>query len=191
MIPTTPITEEVRLPKFVQEEWSTILSKIIESVKGGWKGMLYTSYAMIDRGDAFGQLLTVPLDDGLSRTWALVNIHNHPCSTNLHILFLQYWTATRENTNNGSTLPPLTTVTSTTTTSDPPQPSGDECTMPVGAPCTTLISPGDKVGGLGAYYDRKCAQGGIGCDYVQTLCRLCAKKPELIGKPYLPCPACV
>lgn len=74
MIPSTPITEEVRLVKFVQEEWTTILSKIVQNVQGGWKGILYTSYATIDRGDAFGQLLTVPLDDGLSRTWALVNI---------------------------------------------------------------------------------------------------------------------
>jgi len=72
MIPTTSITEEVRSMEFVQEEWTTILSKIIDGVTGGWKGILYTSYATIDRGDAFGQLLTVPLDDGLSRSWALV-----------------------------------------------------------------------------------------------------------------------
>lgn len=76
MIPATPITEEVRLPKFVEEEWTTILSKIVGSAAGGWKSLLYTSYATINRGDAFNQLLTVPLDDGLSRTWALVSIIN-------------------------------------------------------------------------------------------------------------------
>lgn len=73
MIPSTPITEEVRLPKFIEEEWSTILSKIIGNVSGGWKGLLYTSYATIDRAEAFNQLLNVPLDDGLSRAWALVS----------------------------------------------------------------------------------------------------------------------
>jgi len=76
MIPSTPITEEVRLPKFVEEEWSTILSKIVDGVTGGWKGLLYTSYATINRDAAFGQLLNVPLDDGLSRSWALVSIIN-------------------------------------------------------------------------------------------------------------------
>ncbi len=74
MIPSTPINEEVRLPTFVEEEWSTILSKIIGNVVGGWKGLLYTSYAAINRGDGFNQLLTAPLDDGLSRAWALVSI---------------------------------------------------------------------------------------------------------------------
>jgi len=82
MIPTTPITEEVRLPKFVQEEWSTILSKIVENAGGGWKGLLYTSYATINRGEAFNQLLNVSLDGGLSRSWALVSI--------VHLLFLFY-----------------------------------------------------------------------------------------------------
>jgi endo-1,3(4)-beta-glucanase len=76
MIPSTPITEEVRLQKFVEEEWSTILSKIVDGVTGGWKGLLYTSYANINRDAAFGQLLNVPLDDGLSRSWALVSIIN-------------------------------------------------------------------------------------------------------------------
>jgi endo-1,3(4)-beta-glucanase len=76
MIPCTPITEEVRLRKFVEEEWTTILSKIIGNVQGGWKGLLYTSYATINQGDAFGQLLNVPLDGGLSRSWALVSIVN-------------------------------------------------------------------------------------------------------------------
>lgn len=76
MIPATPITEEVRLPKFVEEEWSTILSKIIGNVAGGWKGVLYTSYATLNPAEAFAQLRNVPLDDGLSRAWALVGIVN-------------------------------------------------------------------------------------------------------------------
>ena len=68
------MTEEVRLPKFIEEEWSTILSKIIDNVSGGWKGILYTSYATLNREDAFTQLRNVSLDDGLSRAWALVRI---------------------------------------------------------------------------------------------------------------------
>ena len=73
MIPSTPITEEVRLPKFVDEEWSSIVGKIVRDAVGGWKSILYMNYAIINRGEAFNQLLTAPLDDGLTRTWALVN----------------------------------------------------------------------------------------------------------------------
>jgi endo-1,3(4)-beta-glucanase len=72
MIPCTPITEEVRLPQYVEEEWTTILSKVVGNAVAGWKSILYMNYAIINRGDAFNQLLSVPLDDGLSRTWALV-----------------------------------------------------------------------------------------------------------------------
>lgn len=74
MIPATPITEEVRLPKFVQEEWSTIVGKIVAGAAGGWRSILYMNYAIINPGEAFNQLLTAPLDDGLTRTWALVSI---------------------------------------------------------------------------------------------------------------------
>jgi endo-1,3(4)-beta-glucanase len=73
MLPSTPITEEVRLPKFVEEEWTTIVSKVVGNAAAGWKSILYTNYAIINRGEAFNQLLTVPLDDGLTRTWALVS----------------------------------------------------------------------------------------------------------------------
>jgi endo-1,3(4)-beta-glucanase len=74
MLPSTPITEEVRLPKFVEEEWNTIVGKVLGSAVGGWKSVLYTNYAIINRGEAFSQLLNAPLDDGLTRTWALVCI---------------------------------------------------------------------------------------------------------------------
>jgi endo-1,3(4)-beta-glucanase len=87
MLPSTPITEEVRLTKFVEEEWNTIVSKVVGNAAGGWKSVLYTNYAIINRGDAFSQLLTVPLDDGLTRTWALVSIDNLLFSFNNMILF--------------------------------------------------------------------------------------------------------
>lgn len=75
MLPMSAITEEVRLPKFVQEEWTTIVGKIVGDATGGWRSILYTNYAIINRGEAFNQLLTAPLDDGLTRTWALVSIN--------------------------------------------------------------------------------------------------------------------
>ncbi|CAF1222202.1 unnamed protein product [Rotaria sp. Silwood1] len=174
MLPSTPITEEVRLPKFVQEEWSTIVGKIVGSAVGGWKSILYTNYAIINRGDAFNQLLTAPLDDGLTRTWAL------------------YWAATRPNTNNGTgTLPTPTTDPSSSTTSTAPVTTGGECTMPLDGSCTSLTSPGDAAAGLGMYYDPKCAQGGVGCNHIKPNCRLCAKDPAMINNPFVKCPACV
>ncbi|CAF3666973.1 unnamed protein product [Rotaria sp. Silwood1] len=73
MIPCTPITEEIRLEKFVEEEWTTILSKIVQDAVPEWKSLLYMNYAIINRDEAFTQLLSVPLDNGVSRTWALVS----------------------------------------------------------------------------------------------------------------------
>jgi endo-1,3(4)-beta-glucanase len=178
MLPSTPITEEVRLPKFVEEEWNTIVGKVLAGAVAGWKSVLYTNYAIINRGEAFRQLLTAPLDDGLTRTWAL------------------YWAATRPNTNDGTgTLPTPTTSnpsssTSGGTTSGPPV-TGGECTMPVGSPCTSLTAPGDAAAGLGMYYDPTCAQGGVGCDHIKANCRLCAKNPAVADNPFRKCPACV
>ena len=73
MLPCTPITEEVRLPKYVQEEWTSILSKVVNNAVEGWKSILYMNYAILNRGEAFNQLLNVPLDNGVSRAWALVS----------------------------------------------------------------------------------------------------------------------
>ncbi|CAF0816447.1 unnamed protein product [Didymodactylos carnosus] len=174
MIPATPITEEVRLPKFVEEEWNQILSKVVGNAVEGWKSLLYMNYAIINRGEGFAQLLKVPLDNGVSRTWAL------------------YWAATRPNSNDG-TLPPVTdptttpSVTGTTTGTT----SGNECTLPLNKPCKSLAAPGDINNGLGMFYDVNCQQGGVGCNHIQHLCRLCAKDPAVYNKPYIPCPACV
>lgn len=104
------------------------------------------------------------------------------------MVLLQFWAATRPNNgSSSSTLPPPTT----TTTTDSPQPKGDECTMPIEQPCTSFTSPGDKAIGIGMYYDRQCAQGGVGCAHIQPLCRLCAKELERVNRPYPACPACV
>ncbi|CAF3500167.1 unnamed protein product [Rotaria socialis] len=104
MIPCTPITEEIRLVKFVEEEWVTILSKIVHNAVPEWKSLLYMNYAIINRHEAFIQLTNVSLDNGVSRTWAL------------------YWAATRPSTNdsNGTVStrkPDLSTVSTTNTAS--------------------------------------------------------------------------
>lgn len=85
MIPATPITEEVRLPKYVQEEWNTILNKVAPGAVEGWKSILYMNYAIINRGEAFRQLLSVPLDNGVSRAWALVCVFT--LSSSIILLF--------------------------------------------------------------------------------------------------------
>lgn len=63
--------------------------------------------------------------------------------------------------------------------------------MPVGKTCTSMTSPGDRAIGLGMYYDTTCAQGGVGCGHMETLCRLCAKDPQRVNSPYPACPLCV
>lgn len=74
MLPCTPITEEVRLKKFVEEEWNSIIGRVAPGAVEGWRSILYMNYATLNPAEAFRQLLTVPLDNGVSRTWALVKI---------------------------------------------------------------------------------------------------------------------
>lgn len=76
MLPVTAMTEHVRYSDFVAEEWP-ILAGFAPELASGWKSVLYTNYAIIDPAAAFETLKTAPLDDGLTRTWAL------------------YWAATR------------------------------------------------------------------------------------------------
>ena len=73
------MTEEVRLKKFVEEEWTSILARIADGAVEGWKSILYMNYATLNPDEAFRQLLTAPLDNGVSRTWALVCILNNLC----------------------------------------------------------------------------------------------------------------
>lgn len=70
MLPATPITEFVRSPRFVLEEWA-VLGEIPNTVTDGWKSVLWMNYAIVDREAAFQQLQNAALDDGVSRTWAL------------------------------------------------------------------------------------------------------------------------
>ena len=60
----------------MEQEWP-ILADLAPGLASGWKSVLYTSYATIDPAGAFEILQSAPLDDGLTRSWAL------------------YWAATR------------------------------------------------------------------------------------------------
>ncbi|CAF1014503.1 unnamed protein product [Adineta steineri] len=63
------------------------------------------------------------------------------------------------------------------------------CQLPHGNSCTDATSDETKAAGLGVYYEYPCI--GIGCNFYRPFCRLCAKHPLKIGRPYSKCPECV
>ena len=65
----------------------------------------------------------------------------------------------------------------------------ERCLMPEGNSCTAMTPDETKSAGLGVYYEYPCI--GVGCNFMGIMCRLCAKHPSLIGRPYPKCPACV
>uniref|UniRef100_K3WQ73 glucan endo-1,3-beta-D-glucosidase n=1 Tax=Globisporangium ultimum (strain ATCC 200006 / CBS 805.95 / DAOM BR144) TaxID=431595 RepID=K3WQ73_GLOUD len=76
MIPVSPITQAVRSTKFVKEEWDQVLSKLPfvsdwRAHMSGWTSLLFANYAAIDSDLACHVLAQCPMDDGLSRAWAL------------------------------------------------------------------------------------------------------------------------
>ncbi|CAG8582641.1 875_t:CDS:2 [Gigaspora margarita] len=74
MLPITPITPYTRNRNFVEQEWNQKLGPILNSVNSTWKSILYMNYATINSEAAYQFFLNnhdTPLDDGLSRTWAL------------------------------------------------------------------------------------------------------------------------
>ncbi|RUP45655.1 endo-1,3(4)-beta-glucanase [Jimgerdemannia flammicorona] len=78
-LPMTPILgEETRTSTFVQQEWDQKLAGIIFSVTSGWQGVLYSNYAIINPAQAYYALQTAPLDDGLTRSWALYFASTRP-----------------------------------------------------------------------------------------------------------------
>eukprot|EP00002_Diphylleia_rotans_P003838 TRINITY_DN1271_c0_g1_i1.p1 TRINITY_DN1271_c0_g1~~TRINITY_DN1271_c0_g1_i1.p1 ORF type:complete len:733 (-),score=162.35 TRINITY_DN1271_c0_g1_i1:87-2285(-) len=79
MLPMTAVSEEIRYAYFVAEEWPLIASRA-PGAPGGWSSVLYTNYAMINKNSAFASLQTAPLDDGLTRTWALFFAATRPSS---------------------------------------------------------------------------------------------------------------
>jgi len=75
MLPVSPVTEFVRTKKFVQEEWTNVLSKdpivVSRNYTNGWLSLLYSNYAAVNRDVALTVLRKSALDDGLTRSWAL------------------------------------------------------------------------------------------------------------------------
>eukprot|EP00638_Chattonella_subsalsa_P004682 CAMPEP_0117756340 /NCGR_PEP_ID=MMETSP0947-20121206/14014_1 /TAXON_ID=44440 /ORGANISM="Chattonella subsalsa, Strain CCMP2191" /LENGTH=750 /DNA_ID=CAMNT_0005575897 /DNA_START=58 /DNA_END=2310 /DNA_ORIENTATION=+ len=89
MIPPIPVLKEFRLPRFVSQEWK-LLESTAESLMSGWQSILYLSYAIINKNEAFITLYNAELDDGLTRSWVL------------------YWASTRDETDQTTEfLPPL------------------------------------------------------------------------------------
>ncbi|RLN57092.1 hypothetical protein BBJ29_007983 [Phytophthora kernoviae] len=76
MIPISPILEVSRPESFVREEWEEVLSKLPmvqdwKAHQSGWTSLLFANYSVLDRKKACDVLATCPMDDGLSRAWAL------------------------------------------------------------------------------------------------------------------------
>ncbi|KZT24012.1 glycoside hydrolase family 81 protein [Neolentinus lepideus HHB14362 ss-1] len=78
MIPVSPISPYIRSSKFVQEEWSRYFSGgRVDKVEGGWRGILYANYALVDPRTAWEFFASENfknewLDQGASRTWYLI-----------------------------------------------------------------------------------------------------------------------
>ncbi|KAF9968498.1 hypothetical protein BGZ70_003352 [Mortierella alpina] len=76
MIPATPVLPLIRRTAFVRQEWDGLLQSIVGNITDGWKSVLMTNYGVLDTDAAWeyfakGNATSRPLDDGLSRTWAL------------------------------------------------------------------------------------------------------------------------
>lgn len=77
MIPLEPMSPYCRTQKFVTEEWNTYFSNgRVDTVAGGWRGILYANLAIIDPVTSYNWF-TGPnfdpqyLDGGASLTWYL------------------------------------------------------------------------------------------------------------------------
>ncbi|KAG0345916.1 hypothetical protein BG005_001042 [Podila minutissima] len=74
MIPATPALPMVRRKEFVQQEWDGLLRARVDQIEDGWRSILMMNYATVDK-DAAWEYFTanwnVPLDDGMTKTWAL------------------------------------------------------------------------------------------------------------------------
>ena len=78
MLPLTPVSPFIRKPSFVKAEWSAKLAGVINSVSGGWKGILMANLAISDPKAAW-HFFTVDfrdewLDGGASLTYYLAFI---------------------------------------------------------------------------------------------------------------------
>jgi endo-1,3(4)-beta-glucanase len=76
MIPMTPALSLIRGREFVKQEWDSKVSKFIDSVDSGWKGILMLNKASVDPESSL-KFFASPnfkdqwLDGGMSRTWSI------------------------------------------------------------------------------------------------------------------------
>lgn len=76
MLPITPASGLIRGSNYVKQEWDSVLSGIIGSVKSGWTGILRLNQALYDGKKSYDFFSSKSftksyLDDGQSRTWSL------------------------------------------------------------------------------------------------------------------------
>jgi endo-1,3(4)-beta-glucanase len=77
MLPLLPSSALTRTSQFVTEEWDTYFSNgRVDSIEGGWKGVIYANWALIDPQESWS-FFSQPnfnvswLDGGASLTWYL------------------------------------------------------------------------------------------------------------------------
>lgn len=76
MIPITPVSSYMRQPDFVEEEWDSMVSSLVETVTSGWLGILRSNQALYDPVSAYNffsqdNFEQQWLDGGASLTWYL------------------------------------------------------------------------------------------------------------------------
>ncbi|KAK3828857.1 MAG: endo-1,3-beta-glucanase Engl1 [Benniella sp.] len=72
MIPATPALPMIRKREFVQQEWDSLLRTHVGEITDGWKSILMMNYGMLNKAEAWVYFSRpVPLDDGMTRTWAM------------------------------------------------------------------------------------------------------------------------
>jgi endo-1,3(4)-beta-glucanase len=77
MIPLMPNSGLTRAAKFVTEEWNTYFSNgRVDSIAGGWKGVLYANLALVDAKSSWNffsssSFNSASLDGGASLSWYL------------------------------------------------------------------------------------------------------------------------
>jgi len=82
MLPVSPIQELYRKKEFVRQEWDQVLSKIDiisnPQAQSPWQSLLFANVASVNQELALSKLASVPMDDGLSRSWALYYAATRP-----------------------------------------------------------------------------------------------------------------
>ncbi|KAK9239509.1 endo-1,3(4)-beta-glucanase [Lipomyces kononenkoae] len=79
MIPITPVSSYIRSPRFVQQEWTSLLASVAPTLTDGWKGILYANLALFDPTASYrfftsSSFNNAYLDGGASLTWYLAYV---------------------------------------------------------------------------------------------------------------------